>query len=69
MTQVVSLLGRRRVTDRIGRALTAITKGLPDDKPEKPAPPKDKSAASKLPKPGRDKAAPRDKGDQSGEAA
>ncbi len=69
MTQVVSLLGRRRVTDRIGRALTAITKGLPDDKPEKPAPPKDKPAASKLPKPGRDKAAPKDTGDQSGEAA
>lgn len=36
MTEVVSLLGRRRVTQRLGRALTAITQGLPDDKPEKP---------------------------------
>lgn len=67
MTQVVSILGRRRVTSRIGRALTAITKGLPDDKPEKPA-------ADKLTqKPARDKPAknnpPRAKGDQSGEAA
>ena len=39
MTQVASILGRRRVTQRIGRALTAITQGLPDDRPEKP--PKD----------------------------
>lgn len=37
MTEVVSLLGRRRVTQRLGRAITAITQGLPDDKPEKPA--------------------------------
>ena len=40
MTEVVSILGRKRVTDRLGRALTAITQGLPDDKPDKP--PKDK---------------------------
>jgi glutamyl-tRNA synthetase len=37
ITEVVSLLGRRRVTERIGRALTAITQGLPDDRPDKPA--------------------------------
>ncbi len=42
MTEVVSLLGRRRVTQRLGRAITAITQGLPDDKPEKP--PKEKAA-------------------------
>jgi len=34
ITEVVSILGRERVTNRIGRALTAITRGLPDDKPE-----------------------------------
>ena len=42
MTEVVSILGRKRVTDRLGRALTAITQGLPDDKPEKA--PKDKDS-------------------------
>jgi glutamyl-tRNA synthetase len=36
ITEVVSLLGRQCVTQRIGRALTAITEGLPDDKPDKP---------------------------------
>lgn len=36
ITEVVSLLGRQRITQRIGRALTAITEGLPDDKPDKP---------------------------------
>ena len=44
MTEVVSILGRKRVTDRLGRALTAITQGLPDDKPDKP--PKDKGGQS-----------------------
>ena len=66
MTQVVSILGRQRVTSRIGRALTAITEGLPDDKPEKPAS-KDKPAEDKRPKPPEDKSAKG--GDQSGEAA
>ena len=42
MTEVVSILGRKRVTDRLGRALTAITQGLPDDRPDKP--PKDKGS-------------------------
>lgn len=45
MTEVVSILGRRRVTRRIGRALTAITEGLPDDKPDKSR--KDKEEAKK----------------------
>lgn len=36
MTEVVSILGRKRVTQRLGRALTAITQGLPDDRPERP---------------------------------
>ena len=45
MTEVVSILGRKRVTDRLGRALTAITQGLPDDRPDKP--PKDKVGQSK----------------------
>ena len=44
MTEVVSILGRKRVTDRLGRALTAITQGLPDDRPDKP--PKDKGGQS-----------------------
>ena len=35
INEVVSILGRRRVLGRIGRALTAITEGLPDDKPQK----------------------------------
>lgn len=35
INEVVSLLGRRRVLGRIGRALTAITQGLPDDNPQK----------------------------------
>lgn len=43
MTEVVSILGRKRVTQRLGRALTAITQGLPDDRPEKP--PKSEEAA------------------------
>ncbi len=44
MTEVVSILGRKRVTERLGRALTAITQGLPDDKPDKP--PKDRAEQS-----------------------
>ncbi len=36
MTEVVSLLGRRRVLSRLERALTTLTEGLPDDKPDKP---------------------------------
>jgi len=36
INEVVSILGRRRVLSRIGRALIAITEGLPDDKPQKP---------------------------------
>ena len=46
MTEVVSILGRKRVTERLGRALTAITQGLPDDKPDKPPKEKDKSEVS-----------------------
>lgn len=37
MTEVVSILGRQRVTNRIAKAITALTEGLPDDHPEKPA--------------------------------
>ena len=44
MTEVVSILGRSRVLSRLGRALTAITEGLPDDKPDKP--PKDRGDQS-----------------------
>ena len=36
VTDLVSVLGRRRVMARIGRALTTVTDDLPDDKPEKP---------------------------------
>lgn len=43
MTEVVSLLGRERVLGRLGRALTALTQGLPDDRPVKP--PKDAHSA------------------------
>ncbi len=45
LIDVISILGRSRVLGRIGRALTYITQGLPDDKPEKPQ--KEEKAESK----------------------
>ncbi len=36
LIDVISILGRSKVLSRIGRALTYLTQGLPDDKPEKP---------------------------------
>ncbi len=36
MTELISVLGKQRVLKRIGRALSYITAGLPDDKPQKP---------------------------------
>ena len=36
LIDVISILGRGKVLSRIGRALTYLTQGLPDDKPEKP---------------------------------
>ena len=45
LIDVISILGRSKVLARIGRALTYITQGLPDDKPEKPQ--KEEKADSK----------------------
>ena len=45
LIDVISILGRSKVLARIGRALTYITQGLPDDKPEKPQ--KEEKAESK----------------------
>lgn len=42
LIDLISILGREKVLKRIGRALTYITQGLPDDKPEKN--PKEKSS-------------------------
>ena len=42
---LVYVLGRQRVMERIGRALTTVTDDLPDDKPEKPQ--KDEQKAEK----------------------
>lgn len=37
VTDLVTILGKRRVLRRIGQALSAINQGLPDDNPQKPA--------------------------------
>jgi len=72
VTDLVTILGKRRVLRRIGQALSAINQGLPDDNPQRSGesgPGGDGKGAREPRKPGKGETQARQQGRQEGTAA